>query len=64
MTKDSFRKILTMVLVLSVFFFLYCIVFNDVPKENVGSAKFILGYAVGVITTISGFYYGSSEKKD
>jgi len=63
MSKQSFRKLLAMVLVIVSSLYLAAITFFNIPVDNMDNAKVIMGFALGTaISTIIGFYFGDSEE--
>jgi hypothetical protein len=65
MKKADFRKILAGFFSVIGCAYLGAITFWTVPQENMDNAKVIMGFLLGTaISTIIGFYFGDSEKKE
>ena len=62
MYNGKFKAKLSLILVLFSFLYFFCITFAPIPESSTRIADTITGFLIGtVITTIIGFYFGSSD---
>lgn len=64
-SKALFRKYLAAFFSVVSFAYIMLITFCEIPKDNINNSNIILGFLLGTtLSTIIGYYFGDSERKD
>lgn len=57
------RSLLAFIVVIGSFVFLFSLVYRAVPEQNKDIIQVASGFVLGVIATVSGYYFGNSKDK-
>lgn len=64
-SKADFRKLLAIFFSVASFLYMTAVTFLTIPEKNINNSNIILGFLIGTaLSTLIGFYFGSSESSD
>lgn len=61
--KFSYRGVLAIIIVSGCFAFLFSLLFKKIPEGNESALNMAMGFILGVLATVAGYYFGASKDK-